>query len=310
MFSKKSNENFKVLAYYPASKTTQKNIDKLRFDIITHVNYAFAIPTPEGTLRPLENPELAKTIIQKAHENNAKAMLVVGGWSYEDVLLESTFVEATSTKEKIKSLADEILCLCDAYGFDGVDIDWEYPRKENGSYTQYESLILYLAERLHKNGKLLTAAVVAGVTPEGEIQIESTAQTDLVLNTLDWINIMAYDGGDGIDHSGYDFSVNCGNYWSTTRNFDPSKVVLGVPFYGRPTWPAYKELLKNDLNASDKDIIQHNDTEVHYNGQETIAKKTQYAKDNLGGIMIWEITQDTSNHEKSLLTTIGKQLAG
>ena len=46
--------------------------------------------------------------------------------------------------------------------------------------------------------------------------------------------------------------------------------------------------------------------EVYYNGVDTIAAKTRYARENLGGIMIWELTQDTSDPDRSLLRTIGK----
>lgn len=45
--------------------------------------------------------------------------------------------------------------------------------------------------------------------------------------------------------------------------------------------------------------------EVYYNGVDTIAEKTRYAQENLGGIMIWELTQDTADWEKSLLQAIG-----
>ena len=38
---------------------------------------------------------------------------------------------------------------------------------------------------------------------------------------------------------------------------------------------------------------------------DTIAEKTRYAQENLGGIMIWELTQDTADWEKSLLQAIG-----
>ena len=45
--------------------------------------------------------------------------------------------------------------------------------------------------------------------------------------------------------------------------------------------------------------------EVYYNGVDTIVEKAQYAKENLGGIMIWELTQDTSDPDRSLLQAIG-----
>lgn len=46
--------------------------------------------------------------------------------------------------------------------------------------------------------------------------------------------------------------------------------------------------------------------EVYYNGVSTITEKTLYAKENLGGIMIWELTQDSMDNDKSLLQAIGK----
>lgn len=61
-------------------------------------------------------------------------------------------------------------------------------------------------------------------------------------------------------------------------------------------------------NAYRKDHTAYNGMDVYYNGVETIKKKTGYAKENLGGIMIWELTQDTGNAEKSLLQAIGECL--
>lgn len=298
----------KVVAYYPSWKEGDAELEKLRFDIVTHVNYAFAIPTAEGDLRPLENPKLAEKIIQKAHDNGAKALIAVGGWSYQDVPLENTFVEATNTDEKIRKFGDAIVKLCEEYGFDGVDMDWEHPRVDGPSKEQYEKLMVYLGEKLHDKGKLLTSAVLSGVTADGLVYYDSAAHSDTVLNTVDWINVMAYDGGDGERHSGYDFAVNCAKYWKEDRGLDKSKVVLGVPFYGRPSWAAYDKLLEADGDAWKKDVTNYNGMEAWYNGMDTIAQKTAYAKENLGGVMIWEITQDTANREKSLLSAIGQQL--
>ena len=47
---------------------------------------------------------------------------------------------------------------------------------------------------------------------------------------------------------------------------------------------------------------------VWYNGLSTIQAKTRYARDELGGVMIWEITQDTSDPVKSLLAAITRTL--
>lgn len=303
-----SDGDFKVVAYYPSWKEGQKNLDKLRFDIITHVNYAFAIPTSDGGLRPLEHPELAKAVIEKAHQSGAKAILAVGGWSYNDTPLEPTFMEATSSDEKIQKFGDAILKMCNDYGFDGVDMDWEHPRVDGSSSKQYEKLMVYLADQLHAKSKILTSAVLSGVTADGLVYYDSAAHTNTVLNVVDWLNVMAYDGGDGERHSGYDFAVNCGTYWSKTRKLDPSKVVLGVPFYGRPSWASYEDFLKANPDAANGDVTTFNGMEAHYNGPATIRKKTDYALGNLGGVMIWEITHDTLDQDKSLLSAIGQSI--
>lgn len=295
--------DFKVVGYYPSWKP-----DKLRsvdFGVLTHVCYAFAIPTAEGGLRDLENPEAAETLIRSAHENGAKALLSVGGWSYNDVPLENVFMEATADDAKRLRLTESILAMCEEYGFDGVDMDWEHPRVDGDSARRYEALMLALSERLHAQGKLLTAAVLSGVTADGSIYYDAAAQTNAVLNAVDFINVMAYDGGDGERHSQYQFAVDCGTYWKATRGLPAHKVVLGVPFYARPSWADYGTILATVPEASAGDHVLYNGMEVYYNGVNTIAEKTRYAREHLGGIMIWELTQDAAGREKSLLQVIG-----
>ncbi len=294
--------DFKVVGYYPSWKPDR--LSSVDFGVVTHVCYAFAIPTKEGGLRELENPETASALVRAAHENGAKALLSVGGWNYQDVPLEPVFMEATADETGTERLAENILAMCEEYGFDGVDMDWEHPRTDGSSARQYEALMLTLSEKLHARGKLLTAAVLSGVTADGNIYYDAAAHTDAVLNAVDFINVMAYDGGDGERHSPYQFAVDCGTYWRETRGLPAHKVVLGVPFYSRPGWADYGTILESDPSAWSKDHTAFSGMEVHYNGVDTIARKTRYAKENLGGIMIWELTQDTTDPEKSLLQTI------
>ena len=298
--------DFKVVGYYPSWKPNK--LSSVDFSIVTHVCYAFAIPTSDGGLRDLENPETAKTLIESAHANGAKVLLSIGGWSYNDTPLENVFMEATSDKAKTERFAKNILSMCKKYGFDGIDMDWEHPRVDGTSAKQYETLMLILSEKLHADNKLLTAAVLSGATADGNIYYDAAAHTNAVLNAVDFINIMAYDGGDGDRHSPYEFAVNCGIYWKETRGLPAYKVVLGVPFYARPSWADYGTIIESVPDAYNKDHTAYNGMDVYYNGVDTIAKKTIYAKENLGGIMIWELTQDTSDTKKSLLQTIGENI--
>ena len=297
-------EGFKVVGYFPS--WSGNKLDRIQFDIVTHINYAFAIPTPDGSLLPLENPDLARTLIAQAHANNVKVLLAVGGWEYNGTPLENTFVQATNTDAKIQKFANAIMDMVREYGFDGVDMDWEHPRHGEPSQYQYEKLMLTLSNMCKSENKLLTSAVLSGVSPDGIIYWDSAAHTDAVLNAVDWINVMAYDGGDGERHSSYDFAVNCGLYWRDTRDMPPEKVVLGVPFYGRPSWASYDQILQANPEAYKTDTSMINGMLAHYNGIPTIKAKTSWAKQNVGGIMIWELSQDTSDRSKSLLSAIGE----
>lgn len=296
----------KVVAYYPSWRSDQS---KLHYDIVTHVIYAFAIPTAEGGLRPLEGVEQVPGLILSAHESGAKVLLGVGGWSYQDVPLESTFLSATETPNKTSAFADAIVSMCEKYGFDGVDMDWEHPRVDGSSAAQYENLMLILAEKLHSRGRLLTSAVLSGATPDGNIYYDAAAHSDKVLAAVDWINVMAYDGGDGERHSGYEFAVRAAGYWRDTRGVPAEKVVLGVPFYSRPGWASYENILASVASAKNADHVNYNGMDVWYNGPATIRKKAAYAADQLGGVMIWEITQDTSDWKNSLLNAIGEGIS-
>lgn len=297
-----SDGNFKIVGYFPSWKPEKSK--EIKYGMLTHINYAFAIPNSDGTVKALENPDLAKEIVKNAHSAGVKVHLAVGGWEYNGTPLEATFVAATDSDDKCKSLADSILKLVDEYDFDGVDMDWEHPRTDGDSKNQYTTLLKYLREGIDKRNKSLSAAVLAGVNADGGVLYDAAGHTDEALSYLDWINVMAYDGGDGDRHSSYDFAVNSANYWLKTRKLPASKVVLGLPFYGRPSWASYEEILAADGDAYKKDVATIDGKEAYYNGIDTIVKKTKWAKDNASGVMIWEISQDTVDKDKSLLNAI------
>ncbi|MBS5133908.1 MAG: hypothetical protein KHZ05_00465 [Oscillospiraceae bacterium] len=86
----------KVVSYVPYWRSGY--FSQIPYDQVTHLNYAFAIPTAEGGLRPLENAQAARQLIQTAHQKGVKVLLAVGGWSYNGVVLEPTFAAATATE--------------------------------------------------------------------------------------------------------------------------------------------------------------------------------------------------------------------
>lgn len=83
------------------------------------------------------------------------------------------------------------------------------------------------------------------------------------------------------------------------------KVVLGVPFYGKPLSASYSDILSIDEKACNLDTFAIDGAETYYNGIPTIKQKALWACGNMGGIMIWELSQDVTDMDKSLLKVIG-----
>ena len=54
-----------------------------------------------------------------------KTLLAVGGWNHGSTL----FSEMVSTEAGIQQFATNSLNFVAQYGFDGIDLDWEYPAK-------------------------------------------------------------------------------------------------------------------------------------------------------------------------------------
>lgn len=310
-----------IIGYYAAWEP--EKIEHIRFDAVTHINYSFAIPTIDGDLLPLNNGEFAKRLIEKAHENNVKVSLSLGGWSWLEEPLEPVFVAATKTVSQIDKLTDSVMEMVREYNFDGVDMDWEHPRVANGTYKQYENLVVALSKKLHDEGKLCTAAVIGGVDEFGNaggidtgganIGDAVNAQTQAVFDAVDWLNVMAYDGP-GNHHSSFEYAKNSINYWKNERGFDSEKLALGVPFYGKGasyTIPGagYDELTKLYTDAHLNDFCEHNGNILQLNSIELIKRKTNFAKEeNLNGIMIWELSQDSLDEDKNLQLAIKSEI--
>jgi chitinase len=152
-----------------------------------------------------------------------------------------------------------------------------------------------LGQALRKTGRGLSTAVVA-MGDESGIHIRKE-----VFASIDFLNIMAYDcnwGKKAESHSTFGAADSSLDYW-LKRGCPREKAVLGLPFYGRNPEVPYRDLALREKDGHLKDRIG----EVFYNGIPTIMKKTGLAMDKAGGVMIWEVTQDTFD-STSLLSAI------
>lgn len=248
--------------YIFAPYVMDKEADSLRVvDImrITHLNVAFAhVKDAIVTVDHLKN--LNRLAIYKTINPDLKIILSIGGWSADG------FSQAAMTKEGRVSFAKTSMDIVNKWGFDGLDIDWEYPCSDQagiayGPYDKenYTYLLQELREALDAQGKidgkqyLLTSAV------GGEQYFIDGTEMDKVAKILDFVNLMTYDLRGG-------FTNICGHHANLgPQTGDPdgpssmrtveiyhkagvpyNKMVLGAAFYGR-MWSDVSSTANNGL---------------------------------------------------------------
>lgn len=267
-----------VVGYYTAWSVYGRDFHVADIDAshLTHINYAFANVSndgecilgdayadtqkfytatddwndPAGTLRGNFNQLLE---LKKKHPH-LKTLISVGGWSWS-----TNFSDAAYTQESREKFARSCVAFMKKYGFDGVDIDWEYPvsgglasnKNRPEDKHNYTHLLQDLRTELDKaeaaDGKeyLLTIAAPAGPA------IVANYELDAIHQSLDWINVMAYDyhgsWENKTDHNAplyagthdvFSFTPAELSVSSTLNSYlaggvPAHKLILGVPFYGR-----------------------------------------------------------------------------
>jgi len=292
----------KVIAYIPNWIDLNAFSSTIQYSKLTHINIAFENPDANGYLSFNSG---SNTIINAAHAQNVKVFVSLGGGSVSEggAIRDNYFNLITPANRTafIQKIYDYVV----AHNFDGVDVDLEGPAI-NGDYGGF---VIALANKLHANGKLISAALSEGY---GGANVPSST-----FAAYDWINIMAYDAtgpwapNNPGQHSPYSMAVNQFNYW-TGRGLPASKAVIGLPFYGYGFGASanqgisYANIVAQYPGAENLDQVGNT---IYYNGIPTIKQKTTFAIQNAAGVMIWELSQDATG-TKSLLNAVNQVITG
>jgi chitinase len=277
---------FRVIGY----ATDAIVIETIPFKQLTHINFAFLIPNADGTFAPLYNSWKVKELVKRSHASGVKVLISIGGWGWD-----AQFEAVAASPQKRTVFIREALKVVDEYGFDGVDIDWEYP-DPGQSAQNYLALITELRAALPD--RLLTTAVISSGDETG---LGIPAETFAL---LDFINVMTYDEPGHATMEQFQTGLD---YW-LGRGVPREKLVMGLPFYSRPGEISYRELVKNNPAVAQADVFSYNGNEERYNGIPTVRKKTLLALDKASGIMFWTLEQDAAG-DASLLNAIQETIA-
>jgi len=189
-------------------------IADLPVDKLTTINYAFAKITDSGEVgifdswAAVEKPFGSDTWstplrgnfhqlqLLKAARPNLEIMISIGGWTLSDKFSDVALTEASRAR-----FAASCLAFCKQYGFDGVDLDWEYPvsgglssntyrPEDKRNYTLLVEEIrrqFNAADALDGKHRLISIAAPAGY--DKIVNLEPAA----LARSLDFMNLMTYD---------------------------------------------------------------------------------------------------------------------
>ncbi|MFC5100740.1 glycoside hydrolase family 18 protein [Kibdelosporangium philippinense] len=347
-------------AYYAGWNSQSYPVSQIPVDRITHLFYAFSTiengKCVVGSGAPADFAALAE--LKKKHPH-LKSMISIGGWG------AGGFSDATLTPASraafVKSCVDMFFGQYRG-SFDGVDIDWEFPvyggPTEITDRPEDKRNMTLLTKEFRRQlgpGKLVTGALPTGrLQTDGPYDPAASFELSELAKVMDFINVMTYDMGTGFS------SVSTFNAPMREVSDDPlaqpmrrwnnvtsaveyykrhgvpgTKMVLGVPFYGRgfivdqpgsqnglyqrygsAFWPGGWGTIKRDLlpNEAWKEFWHptaqapwlYNAAErkfLSYENPRSIAIKAEFAKKaGLVGTFMWELSDDDSSH--SLLTAM------
>ena len=332
--------SFWVTGYYPGYNQNVMPASSIDFTTLTHVIDFSVVPNINGSLNTTKKSITSahiSNLVSLTHAAGRKVLICVGGSSSE-----SGFLGATSGAN-LTTFINNLTNFVAAWGYDGVDIDWE-PLNDNDD-AQYTNLVIRLRSVLNgfSTPKLLTTAINPWPKSGALFPMLDKIQTNfdqINLMTYDasgphhgwitWFNAPLYDGGTKFPNGRLIRSVDQGVSSCLSNAIAPGKVGLGIAFYGfiwtsgpggitgpRQSWPAnnppvvstptYTTIMSNyyqpslyhwDASAqaaylSITNANAANDMFISFEDQRSCQAKISYARNHgLGGVMIWQLTQD------------------
>jgi len=217
-----------------------RSTSNINFKLYTHLAHAFITADESGivrTNRNVPNQELAA----RAHQAGVKVLLSLGGWGWD-----KQFAAMVSKPAAEDRYVTSVLGMVDAFDYDGIDLDWEYPDTAE-EITGFERLTKRFRKQLDALGGKKNRPMFQTMAAAASTNTLRWLSTEVLLQTMDWINVMTYDmAGEWTDYAGHHSplfasSKQPGSPRSTElsmkylieRGMPANRLALGIPLYGK-----------------------------------------------------------------------------
>jgi chitinase len=236
-----SSATKRLVGYFPSGAIHAQNyyVTDIPANLLSHVIYAFANVTAEGacvSVSPKDDqvnfPQLQD--LQKDYPQ-LLVLISVGGANHSTNF--SAVCDAAATRANLVQSCVEFMT---ENGFDGIDIDWEFPGAADSE--NFSALLQELRSQLDIQGDtdgyhyLLTIAAPAGPKNVANLQLAQ------IYPLLDWINLESYDFSTASSRKTNfnaplftdegDLNVNAAVNSYLAAGVPADKVVVGVRFVG------------------------------------------------------------------------------
>jgi chitinase len=252
-------EDLKIIGYVAG----YENYDPALVDAkkLTHINYAFANIVdgkPKFELTT-DSVKISKLIALKKRNPKLKILYSIGGWVWSN-----HFSHTAAYKENRIKFAISSVKLMKKHGFDGVDLDWEYPgqRGEDNDFrpsdkNNFNLLLEEIRKELEKVGAIDNKHYLLTIATGADQAYIDNTDLGKAHKYLDFINVMCYDFYHGwFFQTGHHANLYPSKKEKFTGNsgqeairrhikagVPSNKLIMGIPFYARQ-WK--KVALAND----------------------------------------------------------------